>query len=258
MSWESTRMLLRRIAFPLVLGLTLTASAQRARPTDAQVQTDAQKQLHAKQFRDVQVQVANGVATLTGHVNRLWDKLDAEKRVAKMHETESVDNQIAVDVPPGITDEQIYQKLGKQLTYDRQGYGTLPFNAITLQVHDGIVTLGGEVVEPPDKDSAIGLVADTPGVRGLVDHLQVAPVSPNDWRIRRALYAAIYGAPQLNKYAIDPAKPIRIVVVNGHATLVGAVQSQADREVAGMRANGVPGVFSVTNDLQAPGANPEH
>lgn len=249
--WSATN-LVRGIALCIVLGLASGAFAQ-----DAKIQADAQKQLRGKQFSGIQVQVANGVATLTGHVDRLATKLDAEKRVAKLKEASSVNNQISVDVPPGITDAQLFQKIGKQLAYDRQGYGTLPFNAITLQVNDGIVTIGGVVVEPVDKDSAIGLVTNTPGVRGLVDKLQVAPNSPNDWRLRRALYAAVYGAPQLNRYSIDPAKPIRIVVVNGNATLVGSVQNKGDRDVAGIRANGVPGVFSVKNDLQVAGEAPE-
>jgi osmotically-inducible protein OsmY len=61
---------------------------------------------------------------------------------------------------------------------------------------------------------------------------------------------AIYGYPSLNKYAIDPAKPIRISVQNGHVELYGTVDSQADKETAYIRANAVPGVFSVTNYLQ--------
>ena len=245
------------MAVGLLLSPQLLAQQQPAGPPDAQVQADAQKQLHGKQFRDVQVQVVNGVATLTGAVDLLMDKLDAEKRVARMHETASIMNQITVDVPPGITDQQIYNKLGTKLAYDREGYGTLPFNSITLQVQNGTALIGGEVVEPADKDSAIGLVTGMPGVRGIVDHLQVAPLSPDDWRIRRALFQAIYGAPQFQRYAIDPGKPIRIVVLNGHATLTGVVSGSGDREFAGIRANTVPGIFSVTNDLQVQGETPE-
>ncbi len=242
----------------MLLGVALTASAQqKGSAPDAQIQSDAQKQLRGKDFRDVQVQVANGVVTLTGQVDRLSQKLDAEKKVAKMREAASINNEIKIANVANVSDQQLFQKLGKALAYDRAGYGTLPFNAITLDVHNGVVTLGGEVVEPTDKDSAIGIITNTAGVRGLVDHLKVAPVSPNDWRLRHALFNAVYGAPQLNKYAIDPAKPIRIVVDNGHATLVGVVQNSGDREVAGIRANGVPGVFSVTNDLQVQGAAPE-
>jgi osmotically-inducible protein OsmY len=74
-----------------------------------------------------------------------------------------------------------------------------------------------------------------------------------DNRIRADEYRAIYGYPQFTQYAIDPAKPIRIVVVNGHVILTGVVNNTGDREIAGMRANQVPGVFSVQNDLQVAG-----
>jgi len=90
-------------------------------------------------------------------------------------------------------------------------------------------------------------------VRDLVDNIKVAPLSNVDDQLRRALFTAIYGYTALNRYALDPAKQIRIVVINGHVTLVGSVDSAMDKQMAGMRANGVPGVFSVENDLQAPG-----
>ncbi len=258
---QSTTRMFRSAGFALMISAPLwvqvTKAQQPAGPPDAQVQADAQKQLRGKQFRDVHVQIANGVATLTGAVDLLADKLDAEKRIARMHETASIANQITVDTPPGITDAQISNKLGRKLAFDREGYGTLPFNSMTLRIQNGIAQIGGEVVEPVDKESAIGLVTNTPGVRGIEDHLQVAPLSPNDWRLRHALYDAIYGAAQLNRYALDPGKPIRIVVINGQATLVGVVGNRGDREMAGLRANGVPGVFSVTNDLQVEGETPE-
>jgi osmotically-inducible protein OsmY len=78
-----------------------------------------------------------------------------------------------------------------------------------------------------------------------------------DDRIRMEVYRSVYGFPSLNKYAIDPAQPIRISVQNGHVTLYGVVDSQADKDTAGIRANSVPGVFSVTNDLQVRGQAPE-
>ena len=107
---------------------------------------------------------------------------------------------------------------------------------------------------PTDKDSAISLVEHTPGVKDVVDNIEVAPVSPMDDRLRLELARAIYGTPQLQKYAMDPAKPIRITVVNGNVTLTGVVDSKMDRDVAGIKANGVPGVFKVTNDLQVEGS----
>jgi hypothetical protein len=91
----------------------------------------------------------------------------------------------------------------------------------------------------------------------VVDNIEVAPVSPMDDRIRLAVARAIYGFPQLNKYAIDPAKPIRISVVNGNVTLSGVVDTQTDKDVANIRANSVPGVFKVVNNLEVVGEGAE-
>ena len=99
----------------------------------------------------------------------------------------------------------------------------------------------------------MSLVEHYPGVKDVVDDIEVAPVSPNDDRIRVEAARAIYGFPSLNRYAIDPAKPIRITVVNCNITLTGVVDSQADKDAAGIRANGVPGAFKVTNNLQVAG-----
>ena len=240
------------------LWLTMAAPVVHAQKgSDAQILQDAQRQLKDKKFSGVQVQVQNGVVQLTGQVDRYADKADAEKRIDKMHEASSVRNGIQVAGGGNVSDAELYQKLGKALVYDREGYPTYPFNSITLQVHDGVVTIGGVVVDPADKDSAMGVVKNAPGVRDVIDHLQVAPVSPMDNRIREAEYRAIYGSPQFTKYGINPAKPIRIVVMNGHVTLTGVVDSASDRDQANIRANSVPGVFSVTNDLQVPGQN-EH
>jgi len=121
-------------------------------------------------------------------------------------------------------------------------------------VQNGVVTLGGVAYGPTDKDSALSLVANYPGVKDVVDSIEVAPTSPMDDRIRVATARAVYGAPQLNKYAIDPAKPIRITVINGNVTLSGVVDNQTDKDVANIKANGVSGVFKVTNNLQVAGS----
>ena len=166
---------------------------------------------------------------------------------------EGVENLIEVGGPT-VEDVTLRNKLGEKLAYDRVGYGTTAFNAFTIGVQDGVVTLGGMAYGPTDKDSAISLVSNYPGVKDVVDNIEVAPVSPMDDRIRLAEARAIYGAPQLNKYAIDPAKPIRITVVNGNVTLSGVVDNQSDKDVANIRANGVSGVFKVINNLQVAGA----
>lgn len=238
-----------------VLLIPVAAGAQQG--SDAQIQADAQKQLKGKRFSGIQVQVEGGVVHLTGQVDRYADKADAEKKIAKMHEAASVRDDVSVAGGGSVSDEELAQKIGKALLYDRQGYGTQVFNDITVQVQNGVVTLGGVVYGPPDKESALGLVKNTRGVRDVVDHIQVAPVSPMDDRIRHEEERAIYGYPSLNRYALDPAKTIRIIVVNGHVTLAGVVDSKGDRDTAGVRANSVPGVFSVQNDLQVAGQN-EH
>ncbi len=150
-----------------------------------------------------------------------------------------------------VDDTTLRNKLAEKLEYDRVGYGTTPFNSITIGVQNGVVTLGGTAYGPVDKDSAVSLVANYPGVKDIVDNINVAPLSPNDDRIRLAEYRTIYGFPSLNKYAMDPGKPIRITVVNGNVTLTGVVDTQADKDTANIRANTVPGVFKV--DQPAPG-----
>jgi hypothetical protein len=84
----------------------------------------------------------------------------------------------------------------------------------------------------------------------VVDQITVDPLSPMDNQIRIDVARAVYGFPSLNRYAIDPAKPIRIAVQNGNVALYGVVDSEADKDAAFIRANGVPGVFSVKNYLQ--------
>jgi hyperosmotically inducible protein len=88
------------------------------------------------------------------------------------------------------------------------------------------------------------------GVDHVVNNIEVLPPSPMDDQLRIALFRAIYGYPSLEKYALGVQKPIRIIVKNGHVTLEGVVDNETDKNLAGMRANGVPGIFSVTNNLR--------
>jgi hyperosmotically inducible periplasmic protein len=251
----------RSIAAALLMTVSFaTAStkgfAQASSPQDTEIQGEVSKALDNKRFKDVKVSVQNGMVTLRGTVDLYSTKEDADKKAHHRKNVKGVQNLIEVAGPP-IEDVTLRNKLAEKLTYDRVGYGTTAFNAFTIGVQDGVVTLGGVAYGPTDKDSAISLVSNYPGVKDVVDNIEVAPVSPMDDRIRLATARAVYGAPQLNKYAIDPAKPIRITVINGNVTLSGMVDSQADKDVANIRANGVPGVFKVTNDLQVAGASQE-
>ena len=222
-------------------------------PNDAQIQTDVLKTLDNKRFKDVKSSVANGLVTLNGSVAVYSDKEDADKRAHHRKNVKGVDNLIEVQGPP-VEDATLRNKLAEKLAYDRVGYGTTAFNALTIGVQNGVVTLGGVAYGPTDKDSALSLVSNYPGVKDVIDNIEVAPASPMDDRIRLAEARAIYGAPQLNKYAIDPAKPIRITVVNGNVTLSGVVDNEGDKDVANLRANQVPGVFKVTNNLEVAAA----
>jgi len=208
--------------------------------------------LDKSQFKDVKVNVdANGIATLSGTVSLYEYKADADSATHKVKGVTAVRNEIQV-TGPSVSDSQLQKTLAEKLAYDRVGYGN-EFDAITLQVQNGGVTLGGHAHDYPNRDSALATVATTPGVKDVVDEIEVDPVSQMDWGIRIAVARAVYGFPTLNKYAIDPAKPIRISVQNGNVELYGVVDSQADKDAAGIRANTVPGVFSVKNYLQVAG-----
>jgi hyperosmotically inducible periplasmic protein len=225
-------------------------------PNDAQIQVDVTKALDSKRFKDVKSSVQNGVVTLTGTVDLYSAKMDADDRAHHRKNVKGVENLIEV-AGPEVDDVTLRNKLAEKLAYDRVGYGTTAFNAFTIGVEKGVVTLGGTAYGPTDKDSALSLVENYAGVKDVIDNVEVAPVSPMDDRIRLAEARSIYGFPQLNKYAIDPAKPIRITVVNGNVTLSGVVDSQSDKDVANIRANGVPGVFKVVNNLEVVGGETE-
>jgi len=208
--------------------------------------------LNKSQYKDVQVSVdANGIATLSGTVSEYEYKADADKATHKIKGVTAVRNEIQVS-GPDVSDAELQKKLGEKLAYDRVGYGNV-FDAITLKVQDGVVTLGGHALDYPSRDSALALAATTPGVKDVVDEIEVDPLSPMDNGIRVAVARSVYGYPSLNKYAIDPAKPIRISVQNGNVALYGVVDSEADKDAAGIRANTVPGVFGVKNYLQVEG-----
>lgn len=210
--------------------------------------SQAQAKLNKSQFKNVKVDVQNGVATLSGTVDLYEYKVDADKRIHKVKGVTAVRNDIDV-AGPNVPDTELQARLQEKLAYDRVGYGNM-FNSISLNVQNGVVTLGGHARTDVDKDSAIALVSTYPGVKEVNNEIQVDPVSMMDDHTRLAVARAVYGYPSLNKYAIDPAKSIRISVQNGRVELEGVVDSQSDKDTAYIRANGVPGVFSVKNDLQ--------
>lgn len=224
------------------------AGARAFATDDSGAASEVQSKLNKSQFKNVKVDVQNGVATLSGTVDLYEYKVDADKRVHKAKGVTAVRNDIQV-AGPNVSDQELQAKLGEKLEYDRVGYGN-EFNAISLSVQNGVVTLGGHARTDVDKDSALALVSTYPGVKEVENEIQVDPTSMMDDQTRMAVARAVYGFPALNKYAIDPGKTIRISVQNGHVELYGVVDTQGDKDMAYVRANGVPGVFSVKNYLQ--------
>jgi osmotically-inducible protein OsmY len=236
----------------LSLGSLVTAGAQTG-ANDAKIQAEVTKALSKSQFKGVTATVKDGVVDLTGTVKVFANKEDADKRVHRIKDVAAVRNDIEVGDGTTVSDQELQDKLVKKISYDRVGYGTTAFNAISVKVQNGVVTLSGTAYGPVDRDSAVSEAAYMPGVKDVIDEISVDPVSPMDDRIRIAVARAVYGFAPLNKYAIDPAKPIRISVQNGNVTLFGVVDNKGDKDAAGLRANGVPGVFSVKNELQVAG-----
>src|SRR5712692_7308495 len=124
------------------------------------------------------------------------------------------------------------------------------FDNIAYKVDGYNVTLVGQVVRPSLKSDAENVVKHIEGVEHVDNKIEVLPPSPMDDRLRIELFRAIYGYEPLQKYALGVQKPIRIIVKNGHVSLEGVVDNEADKNMAGIRANGVSGIFSVTNNLR--------
>jgi hyperosmotically inducible protein len=124
------------------------------------------------------------------------------------------------------------------------------FDNIEYTVNGYDVTLLGQVTQPTVKSDAERAVKSIEGVEKVDNQIEVLPPSPSDDRLRVELFRAIYGYPALQRYALPVVKPIRIIVKNGHVTLEGVVDSEADKNAAGIRANSVPGIFEVKNNLR--------
>ena len=123
------------------------------------------------------------------------------------------------------------------------------FDNLAYRVDGSRVTLFGQVVRPTLKSDAENVVKKVEGVTAVTNEIEVLPNSPNDDRIRRAVYRAIFSKAELDRYAMGAVPAIHIIVKNGNVTLVGVVSSEMDKNVANITANGVSGVFKVTNEL---------
>ena len=146
--------------------------------------------------------------------------------------------------------EKLYKEVRHQLVM-------LPwysvFDNLAYQVEGDKVILSGQVTRPVLKSDAEAAVKSIEGVSSVVNNIEVLPPSPMDDQLRRAVYRAIYGDPALSRYSIQAVPSIHIIVKNGNVTLEGVVDSETDKNLAGLRANQVPNVFSVKNNLVVAG-----
>lgn len=221
---------------------------------DQQVQQEVTKALQSKDiWKGMTASTDDGIVTLQGTAKVLIDKLDAGKKVSNLDHVQGVRNH--VEVESNVPDQQLQQQLADKLRYDRVGYGIV-FNALAVGVQNGVATVSGQVHDYPSRDSALAIAETTPGVKEVVDNITVLPTSPMDDDIRIRVARAIYGNSQLSRYALDPQKPIRIVVENGHVSLYGVVDSQMDKQIAETQAKSVPNVFSVQDHLVVAGTEP--
>jgi hyperosmotically inducible protein len=153
--------------------------------------------------------------------------------------------------PAGALSQKSLDRIYKEVRHELvmlPYYGV--FDNLSYKVDsDGTVTLLGQVARPTLKSDAENVVKRIEGVEKVVNNIDVLPTSINDDRIRRAAYRAIYGNEVLSEYQLRAVPPIHIIVRNGNITLEGVVARQMEKQIAGMQANGVPGAFSVTNNL---------
>jgi len=124
------------------------------------------------------------------------------------------------------------------------------FDNLSFRVDGSTVTLMGQVTRPTLKSDAEHVVKDVEGVERVNNEIEVLPLSPLDDQIRIAAFRTIYGAAALNRYAHQAVPSIHIIVKNGNLALEGVVANEGDKNIAGVQANSVPGVFSVKNNLR--------
>jgi hyperosmotically inducible protein len=245
------RMAMRNKLSLLVLSLVMGTGVCWAAPptTDSQATQDIQSRLnHSQVYKhgDVQVTYAGGIATLTGTVDNLGSKLDAEKAARKAPGvTRVVDN---IQVRAQGVDEQQMLRAARHEIVMYYAYGI--FDNVSLEANGGTLTVSGQVTQPFKKTDMGRLLERVKGVAVLQNNLEVLPTSSFDDRLRLQLARAIYGDPFFIRYANQALPPIHIIVKNGNVTLEGAVASSMDKIKANMAALGAGLSFSVVNNLR--------
>jgi hyperosmotically inducible protein len=236
------RIVRRAGGFALAAGLLVAAPVVA---DDAGVRRRIQARLDKTDLAEhgqVQVEVANGVAVLSGFTDTVAARREAEKAARK--ETKAVESRIRVVSaarPDGDLRESVAGAVLRSVHYG-------VFDSVGVGVEDGVVTLVGSVLRPWHRSDIEQRVARVPGVRDIRNEIRVQPVSSFDDRLRRQLHREIYGG-LLRQHAESASPPVRIVVENGRVTLSGVVNSRVERVMLESIARGTM-AFRVSNEVQ--------
>ncbi len=180
--------------------------------------------------------------TRTGFLASLGGLAIAQQAKRKVYKQAEAD--------PG-TGNRAYDRLVREIRHELIMLPNITvFDDLSFSVDGYNVTLMGSVTRPTLKSSAENVVKKIEGVERIENKIEVLPLSPQDDRIRVVAARVVFGHPSLNRYALQAIPPIRIIVKNGNLALEGVVANEGDKNIAGIEANSVPGVFKVTNNLR--------
>ena len=239
---------LKLFAVVMLVGLASQTAFGRTQDSDAKRAAELQDKIyHSKVFNHGQVTTTleNGVATLTGTVDNLGAKLDAEKAARKAEGVKQVVNNIQVRADD-VSEKQIVEKARHEILM-YYAYGI--FDNINLAAQGDKLIVSGQVTEPFKKSDIGNFLTRVRGVAEVENSLEVLPLSNFDDRLRFQVARAIYGDPFFVRYGARSLPPIHIVVKNGNVALEGAVATKLDSAKAEMAARTAGLSFSVVNNL---------
>jgi osmotically-inducible protein OsmY len=227
--------------------LSSPARARAESPSDAQVRSEVEKRLAERDLDAVQVEVKNHAVLLSGSVPNSWQETRA---IAVVQDVDGVDAVVSdVDVQATTVDDVTlaHDVAGRLAAYP--SYET--FDAVTVSVQDGVVTLDGRVTQAYKAAALMERASTVPGVRRVVDQIRVPTVAPSrsDAGLRQSIAAALYADPAFARYAAGSYRPVHVVVDDGRVRLVGVVPSLRERQRAEAIALSVPGATAVFNEL---------
>ena len=230
------------------LGALLATPAFAASDADLQRRIEARLMKAGLELRaDIEVEVESGVARLSGITLRYLDLREAERLARK--EVKSVVNLLRV-VPEEPRSDKAIRTDAERAVLRWERYG--PFDAVGIDVAEGVVRLTGWVETPSKRGEIEERLARVDAIRDVHNDLRVQGFSQGDVRLRREVYAKIYGDPLFEQWAGRPDPPVRVFVERGRVTLAGTVGSQVEQVAVGMLARGTL-AFTVSNQVKVEG-----